>query len=197
MSYLSYLLTKLRNIFRPSCLLSYDELVELQKQGVIDAPLSSIKGTSVDVRLQKVIFTEDFGSKLRKVRLIEGESISLIRVEMGRDGHTMMPDSIVLSATMERFNLPDNMSAEFSLKSSCGRNFIGHQLAGWIDATFRGTITLELKNDTQFHKLVIDEGLPIGQVKIFKHRRVPAKAQYQNVGQYLVQDEATPAGVIS
>lgn len=34
------------------------------------------------------------------------------------------------------------------------------------------------------------------QVKIFKHRRVPAKAQYRTVGQYMGQDEPRPAGAI-
>jgi dCTP deaminase len=171
--------------------------MELVEFGIIDAPLSSIKGSSVDVRLHRVIYTEDFSSNLRKVRLSLGESISLNRYEIGADGYIMMPDSIVLGATIERFNLPDNMSAEFSLKSSAGRNFIGHQLAGWIDATFQGTITLELKNDTQFHKLIIDEGLPIGQVKIFRHKRVPKKAQYRAVGQYMGQSEANPAGILT
>lgn len=180
----------------PSCLLSHNELVELVKSGVIEAPLSAVKGSSVDVRLHRTIYTEYFGPEMRKVRLSKGESISLQRHEMDGNGYTMLPDSIVLGATIERFNLPDNMSAEFCLKSSCGRNFIGHQLSGWIDSTFSGTITLEITNDCQFHKIIIDEGLPIGQVKIFKHRRVPKSAQYKHIGQYMGQVEATPAGVI-
>jgi deoxycytidine triphosphate deaminase len=177
-------------------LLSYVELVELVDRGVIIAPLSSVKGSSIDVRLHKVIYREKIGANMGKIRLIKGESIGLEKVIMGDDGYAMMPDSIVLGATMELFNLPDNLSAEFSLKSSTGRNFIGHQLSGWVDATFCGSITLELKNDTQFHKIIIDAGLPIGQVKVFRHRRVPKEQCYQNKGQYMGQIEARPAGVI-
>lgn len=193
---LKKILNKIISLFTGRCLLSYVELVELVERGVIDAPLSSVKGSSVDVCLHKVIFKEKFGPTIKKVRLSKGESIALEKVIMGDDGYTMRPGSIALGATIERFNLPDNLSAEFSLKSSAGRNFLGHQLAGWIDATFKGTITLELKNDTQAHDLTIDAGMPIGQVKVFRHRRVPKEHCYSRVGQYMDQNEATPAGAI-
>lgn len=184
-------------LYNSKTLLSYDELVKLREQGVIDCPLSAIQGTTIDLTLQPIIRVEKFGSMLRTVRLYAGESIDTKAIDMDKTGpHAMMPNSLALGATVETFRLPLNISAEYSLKSTLGRNFLGHMLAGWIDPGFTGTLTLELTNDTQFHKLAIAPNMKIGQVKFFKHRRVPFAKSYAARGQYNGQTLANPAGVL-
>ena len=182
--------------FTGRCLLSYNELVELVNAGVINAPIENINGSSIDLTLHHIIRKEVIGPAMHIVRLYKGESIETEDIDMLNDRYkeyVMMPDAVILGATVERFNLPLNISAEFSLKSTLGRNFLGHELAGWIDPGFEGTITLELKNNCQFHKLAIAPYQKIGQVKFFRHRKVPFQHSYAAKGQYMNQDKVTPS----
>lgn len=174
-------------------LLSYNELCVLVESGVINAPLKNVNGTSIDLTLHPIIRKEVIGPSMQIVRLYRGESIETSEIDMNECGgeYVMMPDSVILGATIERFNLPLNISAEFSLKSTIGRNNLAHQLAGWIDPGFNGTLTLELKNENQFNKLAIAPGMKIGQVKFMKHKPVPVNHSYAVRGQYNGQDKAT------
>jgi len=179
--------------FIPNGLLSYNDLCVLVDLGVIDVPLSQINGTSIDVTLDKFICVEDLSGGMDRVDLAKCENIKLTKpFELDSKGY-MMPDTVLLASTFESFNMPSWLSAEYSLKSSLGRNFLAHQLAGWIDAGFNGKVTLELKNDTQFHKLILTEGMKIGQVKFFKHAPVPHDKGYAVRGQYNGQDRVQPS----
>lgn len=176
-------------------LLSYLELVELVNDGVIDAPLSAVNGSSIDLTLHHLARKETFGPSMDKVKLAQGGSIATHEIDI-TGGYAMLPDTVLLASTIERFKLPLWLSAEFSLKSTLGRNFLGHELAGWIDAGFEGRVTLELKNNTQFHKLVLEPGMKVGQVKFFRHEPVPLEHSYIMKGQYMNQEKATaPKGV--
>lgn len=185
-------------LFQSRGLLSHSELLELIEQGVIDAHPSQVKGSTIDLTLHHIVRKEVIGSAMRIVRLHKGESIETEEVDMFKNGgeHVMMPDAVMLGATREFFNMPLNLSAEFSLKSTLGRNFLGHELAGWIDPGFSGTITLELKNNNQFHKLALAPGMPIGQVKFFRHKSVPYGKSYAVHGQYNGQDKVQASKVI-
>lgn len=78
------------------------------------------------------------------------------------DGHYMLrPGQFVLGATVEKISLPDNMMARFDGKSSLG--LCTHVTAGFIDAGFIGTITVELKNENSF-PIMLKPGMRIGQV---------------------------------
>ena len=61
----------------------------------------------------------------------------LMRIDIsGRtedDPYLLLPGEVCLAETIEQFDLPDNVSAEFVLKSSRARDFYGHMLAGWCD----------------------------------------------------------------
>ena len=51
----------------------------------------------------------------------------------------------LLGTTNEFVELPNNICAQYQGRSSFGRVFLqSHQTAGWIDAGFRGKITLEI-----------------------------------------------------
>lgn len=195
----------------PNGLLSYNDLCVLADLGIIHAGIlpkistksgepvkrrisdDNINGTSIDVTLDKFICVENLTGGMDKVDLAKGENIKLTEpFELDSRGY-MMPNTVLLASTFEIFNMPNWLSAEYSLKSSLGRNFLDHKLAGWIDPCFSGKITLELKNDTQFHKLILTEGMKIGQVKFFKHSPVPADKSYVARGQYMGQDKVQPS----
>lgn len=109
------------------------------------------------------------------------------------DGHYMLqPGQFVLGATVEKISLPDNMMARFDGKSSLGRlGLCTHVTAGFIDAGFIGTITVELKNENSF-PIMLKPGMRIGQVS-FEYLNNAAVKPYGMVGHYQHQKAPQPA----
>jgi dCTP deaminase len=183
-------------------LLSYVELVELVEQGVINAPLENINASSIDLTLDDVLLVEREERVL--VDLANKESITvgeynMMEVDEDEDpsllhSYYLHPGEFVLASSREVFNLPNNVSAEYKLKSSMARNGLEHLNAGWCDAGWHGSkLTLELKNMTQDHTLILRPGMKIGQVVFFKHTPVPDHASYAARGRYNNQSGVTAA----
>lgn len=109
------------------------------------------------------------------------------------DGHYMLqPGQFVLGATVEKISLPDNMMARFDGKSSLGRlGLCTHVTAGFIDAGFVGTITVELKNENSF-PIMLKPGMRVGQVS-FEYLNSAAAKPYGMVGHYQNQHAPQPA----
>lgn len=109
------------------------------------------------------------------------------------DGHYMLqPGQFVLGATVEKISLPVNMMARFDGKSSLGRlGLCTHVTAGFIDAGFIGTITVELKNENSF-PIMLKPGMRIGQVS-FEYLNAASMKPYGMVGHYQHQNAPQPA----
>lgn len=170
-------------------ILSYTELCQIVDQGVItDVDPEAINPTSIDVRLGDNMKIETAPGRLddrrayNRVRLADRESVSFADWE---GEYILDPMEFVLAHTLNTFNMPDDLSAEFSLKSSIARNGLEHLNACWIDAGWNGSVlTLELKNMTRHHQLVLTPGMYLGQVKFFRHAPVPAEQSYRVRGRY-------------
>lgn len=171
-------------------LLSYDQLVELKLDGVIDCPLENINGSSIDLTIADEYLCEE------NYNLEQGEAIDLTNesIDFYQSNFTEYPfikvGEFILASTVECVNLPLNISALLMLKSSIGRNGLEHMNAGWIDAGFKGHITLEFKNMTRYHDLKITTGMKIVQMAFFAHDYVPSSESYQNKGRYMNQMQA-------
>ena len=59
----------------------------------------------------------------------------------------MKTNDIILGATREYVTMPEDMCGQLYTKSTMGRMFINHMMAGVVDAGFQGVLTLELRND--------------------------------------------------
>lgn len=170
-------------------LLSYLELVELVQNGVMENVADgAINAASIDVRLGDTFQFEDtrIHSHTNVVDLSKRESVSY-HVETMHDGEAaiLRPAGFVLAHTMEKFNLPNNISAQFLLKSSVARNGLDHLSATWCDAGWHGSVlTLELRNVTQMHNLLLRPGMAIGQMKFYAHTPVPDDQSYAKRGRY-------------
>lgn len=166
-------------------LLAYPELVELVDQGVIeDVAAGAIQGVSIDIRLGDTFMVESPNVSSHIVDLAERMSIAF-RTVVAPGGIILAPGEFCLAHTIELFNLPSDVSAEFSLKSSIARNGLEHMKAGWADATWnQSRLTLELKNNTRYHNLKITPGMFIGQLKFFRHTEVPEAMSYRVRGRY-------------
>lgn len=120
----------------------------------------------------------------------------LMRIDISErtedDPYLLLPGEVCLAETIEQFNLPDSISAQFVLKSSRARDFYGHMLAGWCDPGWHGSkLTLELKNERRYHSLPLYPNLKIGQMVFFRMSAIPLKS-YALTGHYNNHDTVMP-----
>lgn len=108
------------------------------------------------------------------------------------DHYLLQPGQFILGATVERISLPNNMMAWFDGKSSLGRlGLYTHATAGFIDAGFIGTITVELKNANTY-PIMLKPGMRIGQVS-FEYLNGATMRPYGTIGHYQHQTSPQPA----
>lgn len=163
--------------------LSYVELVELVERGVIDAPLEHVNPCSIDVRLGEVLITENLSAGV--VDLSKREFYDHTTITMHDKGYFLSPGEFVLAHTMETFNLPNDICAEFKLKSSGARIGLENALATWCDPGWHGSkLTLELTNLLSGHDILIRPGDRIGQMVFHRVTPVPEDRSYAKVGRY-------------
>lgn len=166
-------------------LMSHNELVEIVERGVItNVKPEAINAASIDIHLGTEIIIESYegGTIDYRSRQPFKNMVGNLDPDLG---FILKPGQFILAQSAEVFNLPDNISAEYKLKSSMARIGLEHLNAGWCDAGWNGSVlTLEFKNMLQYHSIRIRPGDSIGQMVFFKHRRVPDKASYATKGRY-------------
>lgn len=167
------------------------DLYDLVLKKVITADPTQINTSSIDITLGDTILMES--SEGGVVDLANKESIKWDTIKLSKDGMLIYPGQVFLANTQEFFNIPSDISAEFILKSSTARNFLSHMLAGWCDPGWNGsTLTMEFKNSSQFHTLLIKPGMRIGQIVFHKHNDT-GDMSYAFKGNYNNQKAPTPA----
>lgn len=145
-----------------------------------------LNAASLDIRLGRYIMVESPGS-VRRVYLGSRQPLTMYKVDLDqfKDGYALQPGQFILASSEEVFNLPPHISAEYKLKSSMARVGLEHLNAGWCDAGWNGSVlTLELKNMTSVHQIIIKRGDKIGQMVFFKHDSVGDELSYATKGSY-------------
>jgi len=100
-------------------------------------------------------------------------------------GYRLAPGEFVLAHSQEMFNLPNDISAEYKLKSSLARVGLEHLNAGFIDSGFHNAnLTLEFKNMLRQHSLLLIAGMLCGQLLFFRHAPVADAYSYRQRGRY-------------
>ena len=165
-------------------LLSFNELLQLVEQGVItDVPYEHINAASIDVRLGSDILIERACN--RSVSLRDRENLVMESFSLDGSGYRLDPGEFLLAHTLEKFNLPNDICAEFKLKSSGARIGLNNVLATWCDAGWHGSaLTLELQNVTRHHSIILRPGDRIGQMLFYRVTPVPADRSYAARGRY-------------
>jgi len=97
--------------------------------------------------------------------------------------YLLKPGQFVLAHTIEAFHLPDDIAAQFMLKSSRAREGIEHLMAGYADPGFDGCMTLELVNSRQLHPVALWPGMKIGQMVFHRMAATPQRS-YAVTGRY-------------
>lgn len=175
-------------------IMSYLELRELVDEKFIEgSSYENINSASIDITLGNIILAENRNSLTDLKYLDKKSHLNMETVDLGECGaYCLAPGEFILAQSKEIFHLPNNISAEYKLKSSMARLGLDHLNAGWCDAGWNGSVlTLELKNVTQGHRIVINAGCKIGQMVFFRHTEVPADRSYAARGSYNGDKTAT------
>lgn len=174
-------------------LLAYLELKKLIDSGVIVGTVDdAVNAASIDLTLAPSLLVESpprSGYVVKPIDLAKGETIPMEEFNMHNYGdeayYDLMPGEFILASSVELFNLPNWLSAEYMQKSSLARSALEHLAAGWCDAGWNGSnLTLELTNVSRYRPLRLRPGMKIGQMKFFAHAEVPPEASYATRGQY-------------
>lgn len=148
-----------------------------------------VQPNSLDIRLGDHFVWYEPGDEI--IDPHDRESIACRVGESHCDSIDVPPGMFLLAETMERIALPDNIVATIEGKSSIARLGIAlHQTGGWIDAGFRGTITLEISNANR-RPVRLYAGMPIGQLVFYTTERAERPYPVKGDAKYLDQRQAT------
>ncbi len=153
----------------------------------------AIQPASVDVRLGSCFVTMAPRQPLGAI--VPGDSASFVtQTVVTDDPFVLPPGGFCLASTIETVEIPDDLVARVEGKSTIARAGIAvHVTAGYIDPGFRGTITLELVNQSA-HTVSLRPGMPIAQLS-FHSLTTPAERPYGTTGlgsRYQGQTDPTP-----
>lgn len=170
-------------------LLSYHELVRLAAHGAITGLKSKdqINGSSIDVQLGDTILYEKPGEHVVTLRNRDPLNMLEFKFNAGNMGKVfaLQPGEFILAHTVEKFNMPSDLSATFHLKSTSARTGLGHLLAVHIDPGFTDSVlTLEIHNVTRYHTVMLQHEDLIGQILFWRHPHVPELVSYKQRGHY-------------
>jgi dCTP deaminase len=148
-----------------------------------------VQPNSIDIRLGNHFVWYKPGSNV--IDPYDKESVITDVEETHADFFILEPGRFVLAETLECIGLPDNIVATIEGKSSIARLGVTlHQTGGWIDAGFRGTITLEMCN-VNTRPVKIYAGMPIGQLVFYTTERAENPYFRKGDAKYLDQRQAT------
>jgi len=100
---------------------------------------------------------------------------------------TLVHGDAILATTLEYIRMPANVAGSIYLKSTLARKGLDHSLAGWVDCSFLGELTLELH---AHRPIELYAGQRILQMVFHVTLGTPAKRYH---GRYLGQRGPTPA----
>lgn len=169
-------------------LMSYSQLVDLVEAGVITnlGFSSQINASSIDVRLGAVVLVETNDFVGQYVDPLARTNFPHKVVDLTKGSCFLEPREFALASTIEVFSLPNDITAEFRLKSSGARSGLNNLFACHCDPGWNGSVlTLELHNVMQHTAIKLTYGMPIGQM-LFHHHVVPVPGDqsYAKRGRY-------------
>lgn len=174
--------------------LNHDQIVALCEAGAIENwSEGCMNAASLDLRLGNIIMVEDL-SQATCLDYRLRQKMKMKELSLTESGVVIKPGQFFLAHTLERCNFPDDLAALFRIKSSMGRIGLEHMDAGWVDPGFDGVLTLEFKNMTQNHAILLRPGDRIGQLIFFRGDVVSVEQSYRTKGNYNGQSGIMQAG---
>ncbi len=137
-----------------------------------------IHASSLDMRLGYFFKTYETNNlQILDPRHMAGTEITKLYTRENDEPFIVHPGDFVLGVTLEKIKLPDDLVARVEGRSSLGRlGIVIHSTAGFIDAGFEGTITLEISNMNRV-PVALYPGMRVCQLA-FENMTSPALVPY-------------------
>lgn len=142
--------------------------------GLNPCDLSLINPASVNLRIGTVLVVESPAGGTYEVDISTNSVGNPFMVD---------PGEWILTHTLEIVSLPPNFEAEVCLRSSAARAGWQHALAGYVDPSWSGRLTLEFQNVRRFEVLPIYPGLQLCQLRVRQLSMTPERG-YDLTGRY-------------
>lgn len=197
---------------RGRCVLSDRTILKYNKKGILikgELKPVQIQPNSIDLTLGNTWKKLMYNDKLNKLKVInpskeikykEGTftpcdpDTYYMEKALGHNPksyYILEPNEFVLMASKEVLNIPNGILSFVQGRSSIARLGIQTEQAGLIDAGFSGTITFEVKNETN-KPIILYEGMRVAQVYFFKSQYALCPYGSKNHGsKYNMQIKAT------
>ena len=157
-------------------ILTDTQIKDLILYKIIDADITKVQPTSVDLHLGDEFFFEKEPAD-RWERVVEKHKGDHVHwSKCSEDFILLSPGQPCLASVCEVVSLPAWLTMELRMTSTEGRDCIQHILAVWADPGFSGRMTLELQNVSQEHSILLSSGDRICQAIFHKHH--PVARQY-------------------
>ncbi len=165
---------------------------------VVESPdsdhMPNIGASSMDLRLGRFFKIYDH-TKYPVLDPMQPETFKdiarLIEVDQDRVPFIVQPGEFILGVTLEKIKIADDIVARVEGRSSLGRlGIIIHSTAGFVDAGFEGTITLEITNINRM-PVALYPGMRVCQLA-FEEMSSPADVPYNKKGTSKYQGQMYP-----
>jgi dCTP deaminase len=122
------------------------QLIEEGKLKVEPFEESLVQCSSLDLRLGYQIARY----RVRDFLDVKTQNWETVIEEITDEGFFIQPKEFILATTLEYVELPEDLTAFVEGRSSLGRLGLFIENAGWVDAGFKGQLTLELFNANSY-----------------------------------------------
>lgn len=154
----------------------------------------NIHASSMDLRLGKYfkVYEHSKHPVLDPLKMDSFAGLTkLVEITNPEEPFIVHPGDFVLGVTMESVHLGDDIVARVEGRSSIGRlGIIIHSTAGFIDAGFEGTITLEITNINRM-PVALYPGMRVCQLA-FEEMSSPAEVPYNKKASSKYQGQTLP-----
>lgn len=154
----------------------------------------NIHASSMDLRLGKFfkVYEHSKFPVLDPLKMDSFQGLTkMVEITNPEEPFIVHPGDFVLGVTMEKVKLGDDLVARVEGRSSLGRlGIIVHSTAGFIDAGFEGTITLEITNINRI-PVALYPGMRVCQLA-FEEMSSPAEVPYSKKASSKYQGQSLP-----
>lgn len=161
-------------------------LKKLQDQELIIKPLPTqeqIQPCSIDIRLG-----DEFWSPIKMEGTLNPKAENPKYEIINADAIILPPNEFILGTSKEWIEMPADLSARVEGRSSIGRLGIAvHVTAGFIDAGFKGNITLEIKNLSP-NSIMLHKDMRVAQLVFEELSGTPNRVYGEAGNKYQNQD---------
>lgn len=105
-----------------------------------------------------------------------------------RKPYMLAPGAFLLTDVKQVLRLPADYEAQVILRSSAARAGFDHALAGYVDPSYCGRLTLEFVNCRRYQHLGVYPGQQLVQLRIYKLPEPPSVG-YDRTGRYYMAKE--------